>query len=83
MDCCHNMLELIGEDAAREGLVKTPERVARAILDTTAGYREDPHAILRGAMFKESLTLQASEANEEAQREAAKKWVKEHEVKNE
>lgn len=37
----------------------------------------------RGAMFKESLTPQASEANEEAQREAAKKWVKEHEVKNE
>ena len=56
MDCCHNMLELIGEDAAREGLVKTPERVARAIQDTTAGYREDPHAILRGAMFKEDYS---------------------------
>jgi len=37
----------------------------------------------RGAMFKESLTPGASEANDEAQREAAKKWVKEHEVKNE
>lgn len=37
----------------------------------------------RGATFKESLTLQTSEADEEAQREDAKKWVKEHEVKNE
>lgn len=37
----------------------------------------------RGATFKESLTLQTNEADEEAQREDAKKWVKEHEVKNE
>ena len=56
MESCRNMLQLIGEDAGREGLVKTPERVARAILDTTAGYREDPHAILRGAMFKEDYS---------------------------
>ena len=52
-ECCSKMLGLIGEDVEREGLVKTPERVARAILDTTAGYNEDPEAILRAAMFKE------------------------------
>ena len=50
------MLELIGEDTQREGLLKTPERVARAILDTTAGYSEDPEAILRAAMFKEDYS---------------------------
>ena len=54
--CCSEMLGLIGEDVEREGLVKTPERVARAILDTTAGYYEDPEAILRGAMFKEDYS---------------------------
>ena len=55
-DCCSKMLELIGEDNQREGLLKTPERVARAILDTTAGYDEDPEAILRAAMFKEDYS---------------------------
>ena len=55
-ECCSKMLELIGEDNQREGLVKTPERVARAILDTTAGYNEDPEAILRAAMFKEDYS---------------------------
>jgi GTP cyclohydrolase I len=55
-ECCARMLELIGEDKEREGLLKTPERVARAILDTTAGYNEDPEAILRGAMFKEDYS---------------------------
>lgn len=53
MQSCHNMLQAIGEDVTREGLVKTPDRVARAILEATAGYNEDPEAILRGAMFKE------------------------------
>lgn len=55
-ECCSKMLGLIGEDIQREGLVKTPERVARAILDTTAGYNEDPEAILRAAMFKEDYS---------------------------
>ena len=55
-ECCSNMLSLMGEDVEREGLVKTPERVARAILDTTSGYNEDPEAILRGAMFKEDYS---------------------------
>lgn len=55
-ECCSRMLELIGEDCQREGLLKTPERVARAILDTTAGYSEDPEEILRSAMFKEDYS---------------------------
>ena len=55
-ECCSQMLGLIGEDTGREGLLKTPERVARAILDTTSGYDEDPEAILRGAMFKEDYS---------------------------
>ena len=56
MECCSKMLSYIGEDVEREGLVKTPERVARAILDTTSGYDEDPEAILRKAMFKEDYS---------------------------
>ena len=55
-ECCAKMLQLMGEDVEREGLVKTPDRVARAILDTTSGYNEDPEAILRGAMFKEDYS---------------------------
>ena len=55
-ECCSKMLQLMGEDVNREGLVKTPDRVARAILDTTAGYYEDPEDILRGAMFKEDYS---------------------------
>jgi GTP cyclohydrolase I len=55
-ECCSSMLGLIGEDVEREGLLKTPDRVARAILDTTSGYAEDPEAILRAAMFKEDYS---------------------------
>ena len=53
---CHNILQLLGEDSEREGLLKTPERVAKAMLAVTSGYAEDPHAILRGAMFKEDYS---------------------------
>ncbi len=53
---CRSMLELIGENPEREGLLKTPERVAKAMLSVTSGYAEDPHAILRGAMFKEDYS---------------------------
>ena len=56
MECCSKMLGYIGEDVEREGLLNTPERVARAILDTTSGYNEDPEAILRKAMFKEDYS---------------------------
>jgi GTP cyclohydrolase IA len=48
-----NVIELIGEDTRREGLEKTPERVAKAMLYLTHGYDIDPAEILRSAMFKE------------------------------
>lgn len=48
------ILELLGEDPSREGLQKTPIRVARAWLELTRGYHEDPVAIIRSALFKES-----------------------------
>jgi GTP cyclohydrolase I len=47
------ILRSIGEDPRREGLLLTPERVAEAWGTLTAGYREDPLAILRGAIFHE------------------------------
>lgn len=47
------ILRLLGEDASREGLLKTPERVAKAMQFLTKGYNEDPAQILKSAMFKE------------------------------
>lgn len=47
------ILRLLGEDPEREGLIKTPERVAKAMSFITKGYGQDPIAILRSAMFKE------------------------------
>jgi GTP cyclohydrolase I len=47
------ILDLIGEDSNREGLLKTPERVAKAIQVLTSGSGLDPAAILKSAMFKE------------------------------
>ena len=47
------ILRLLGEDPAREGLVKTPERVAKAMAFMTKGYAEDPREILTSAMFRE------------------------------
>ncbi len=49
----YNVLKLIGEDPHREGLEKTPERVAKAMQFLTHGYDLDPAEILRSAMFKE------------------------------
>ena len=48
-----NVLGLIGEDAGREGLVKTPERLAKAMQFLTQGYQLDAHAILNSAKFHE------------------------------
>jgi GTP cyclohydrolase IA len=48
-----DILHKIGEDPEREGLVKTPERVAKALQFLTSGYTLDAAKILRGAMFKE------------------------------
>ena len=47
------ILELLGEDTEREGLLKTPERVAKAMQFLTQGYSADPVAILNSARFKE------------------------------
>lgn len=50
------ILGLLGEDAEREGLVKTPQRVARAMQTLTRGYRMDPKAVLNSAKFKEDYS---------------------------
>lgn len=47
------ILRLLGEDPEREGLVKTPERVAKALQFTTKGYQEDGQSIIRQAIFDE------------------------------
>mgnify|MGYP003197292996 CR=1 FL=1 len=52
-----SILSLLGEDVEREGLLKTPERVAKAMLTLTRGYEQDPHAILLGAKFKEDVAV--------------------------
>ena len=46
------IIELIGEDPNREGLVKTPTRAAKALLENTRGYKEDGARILRSAVFE-------------------------------
>ena len=46
------ILRLIGEDPEREGLRKTPVRAAKALLDITSGYKADPLAIARQAVFE-------------------------------
>lgn len=45
------ILNLVGEDPNREGLLKTPERAAKAIQYLTNGYDQDPEQILRSALF--------------------------------
>ena len=47
------VLRLLGENPDREGLLKTPQRVAKSMQFLTKGYREDPDAILRSALFTE------------------------------
>ena len=47
------ILNLLGEDADREGHIKTPERVAKAMQFLTKGYNEDPQKVLSSAMFEE------------------------------
>ena len=50
------ILEKVGEDPSREGLVKTPARVARAFEVLTSGYGQDPKAIINGALFVEDYS---------------------------
>jgi len=49
-----NIITDLGEDISRDGLEKTPERVAKAMQFLTQGYHQDPVKILKSAMFKES-----------------------------
>ena len=49
-------IKLLGEDANREGLIKTPERVAKAMQFLTQGYSQDAKAILESAKFHEQVS---------------------------
>ena len=49
----HNILQLIGEDPSREGLIKTPERAAKAVQFLTQGYQQDAKAVIQSALFHE------------------------------
>ena len=52
----HDILKLIGEDPEREGLLKTPERLAKAMQYLTQGYEMDARAILDSAKFSEDIS---------------------------
>ena len=49
----HAILGLLGEEPEREGLLKTPMRVAKAMQILTRGYTQDPHKVLTDALFEE------------------------------
>ncbi len=49
----HEVLTLLGEDPRREGLLKTPERIAKSLTFLMEGYNMDARAILRSAIFEE------------------------------
>jgi GTP cyclohydrolase I len=53
-DAVSQLLRAIGEDPLREGLAKTPERVARAMADLTAGYRMSPREAVGDAVYHEA-----------------------------
>lgn len=48
------IIELLGEDASREGLLKTPERVSKAMQFLMQGYDQNPEEIIKSAMFTEN-----------------------------
>ncbi len=48
-----SIIQGLGEDITREGIQKTPERAAKAMMFLTQGYHQDPAEILKSAMFKE------------------------------
>lgn len=56
MECYKKIIELSGEDPKREGLLKTPERAAKAIQYNSQGYGQDAVAILNSARFKEDIS---------------------------
>ena len=49
----NSIIDLLGEDTSRDGLIKTPERAAKAMKFLTEGYDKNPKEILQGAMFDE------------------------------
>lgn len=51
-----SIIKGVGEDVERDGLLKTPERAAKAIQFLTHGYQQDAEKILRSAMFKETYS---------------------------
>ncbi len=53
IDHYSQIIKILGEDPEREGLIKTPQRVAKAMQFLLQGYHMDPEAILKSAMFKE------------------------------
>jgi len=50
----HEIIKLLGEDPARQGLLKTPMRAAKALWYATSGYRSNPSEIMRQAIFSHS-----------------------------
>ncbi len=52
----YRVLQLLGEDPTREGLLKTPQRVAKAMQFLTQGYSQDAHQVLQQALFKEDYS---------------------------
>lgn len=55
MECYKKIIELSGEDPGREGLIKTPERAAKAMQYNSQGYSQDAVTILNSARFKEDI----------------------------
>lgn len=56
MDNYRSSIALLGEDPDREGLIKTPERIAKAMQYLTQGYGQDAYAILESARFHEEVS---------------------------
>jgi GTP cyclohydrolase I len=52
-DHYRQIISLLGENVTREGLLKTPDRIAKAMQFLLQGYNEDPEAVLSSAMFQE------------------------------
>ena len=50
-----SIIEILGEDPTREGLVKTPQRAAKALIDNTSGYNQDPAYMGNGHIYYHRL----------------------------
>ena len=61
--CTETVLQLIGEDTNREGLQRTPQRVAKCIAQLTSGYSVDPAAVLNSATFTSDYTQMVTVGN--------------------